>query len=468
MHTSVFSRPLRGLLLGCVMMVGAGLGLSAANPVPAVLPLPEELFPQLKPILAGALTQSPQMLQRNLDLVQAESTRISTASSLLPSAGGSVSYGRQTAATKGGVPNDSDGISYSFSLGQPVFHWGTLRAQVQSAKIGVLIAEKNFVEAYRQLALQIRSQYLSLVIKKMGLRNAEYALSMATSALALQEEKLRTGTISPGEILSARFGLEEATLGRDRTLADLQQGLRLFSRMTGQAALKIEDIPEQIKSLGEPSLRSTTMPLVGRFVGGDLKNMPQAQVYQYYLQQSDLAYKVAKYRLYPKIGFGASYLLGSNTNVIGNSVSQSFTTTKSFSIGANWTIFDGFANKGSKMSVLATKRNYEIQYENYLRSASEQATELERQIDFSARALKLAESRRSIQAGSMEFAEAQFKQGTAGEQAVAATRQGLYQADLSANMARAELISRWTEFLSTLNLDPAMQSLPAKYLRHAK
>lgn len=451
-------------------MLSAGAGLRAEGPAQGGLPLPEELYPQLKTILTAALTQSPQMLQRNLDIAQAEANKISVTSQQLPNLGGSISYSRSTNAISSVASSKSqaDGIYYGFSVGQALFQWGTLRAQTESAKIGVLIAEKNLVEAYRQLALQIRLQYLGLIIKKQSLRNAEHWLGMATVSLALEEEKLRIGTISPGEILPPRMLLEEATLARDRAAADLAQGLRLLARMAGLPMMSAAEVPDQIKPLGQPSLRAFTGPMVGKFMSGDVQKAPQAQIYRHYLEQTDLAYKVAKYRLYPKFSLSGGYSLNNATSVTGDTLTQAAYTSQYISVTGSWTIFDGFSTKASKMSVLVTKRTYQMQYENYLRTATEQAQDLERQLDFSARAMRLADTRRDMQAGSKELAAEEFQRGVIGERAVAISQQSFNQADLSANMARAELIGKWAEFLSALNLDPAIQSLPAKYLRHAK
>jgi outer membrane protein TolC len=432
--------------------------------------LVEDLFPQLKPILEKALTQSTQMLQRNIDIAQSEVNKLMSDSALLPSVGSSVSYATSTAAvsTNTDISSRASGLYYSVSIGQPVFYWGTIRAQSQIAKIGIEIAEKNFAEAYRLLAVNIRAQYTGLITRKVNLRNSEFGLKLSQSNLAIEEERLRNGRISPGAIILPQLSVEEARLGRDRAAAGLEQGIRAFCQLTGLEKLEVTAIPDELSLGGLYYSADFARPLLARFLNADAANTLQAQIYRDYIQQANLSYKIARFRLYPKIGMSAGYSLSNSTSASQGFVSQAGVTSQAINVTASWTIFDGFATKGSKRSALLTKRTYEQQLESYLRTTADQITDLEHQLEFAARAMKLSDTRRDIQANAVRLVEQDRLHGVGTQITVDSTRAASYQTDLNAYMVRAEFLSRWAEFLSALNLDPALHNIPARFLSHAK
>lgn len=455
-------------LAGFIAMVFALPGLMAQPAGSA--PLAEDLFPQLKPIMEKALTQSSSMLLRNIELAQAEANKVISASALLPNVGGFSNYYSNTA-----TPSDnpegksrSSGLGYSLNVSQPIFWWGTLKAGKDVAEIGIKVAEKNFAEAYRLLAVSIRAQYTGLIVRKLSLRNAEFGLKLAQSGLVIEEERLRTGAISAGGIILPRLAIDEARLGRDRAEAVLDQSIRAFCLLTGLETLDVASIPDDLTLPGLFYDTDYTKPLLAKFLSTDIENTLQAQITRDYIQQANLNYKIAKYRLYPKFGMSAGYSLSNSATVTNNLATQAGLTSQNFNITASWSIFDGFATKGVKRSTLLTKRTYEKQLETYLRTTGDQVTDLERQLNFAARAMKLADTRRDIQAGAIKLVEQDLLRGVGSQLTVDSTRAASYQSDLSAIATRAEFLSRWAEFLSALNLDPALKNLPARYLSHAK
>ncbi len=467
MFTRNFHSIFRELACGIALLLTLpGLRAQPAGSAPLV----EDLFPQLKPILEKALTQSSQMLMRNIDLAQAEANKVMSDAALMPSVGSYVSYSTSTAAVSANtdVSSRASGIYYGVSLSQPVFYWGTIKAQADIAKIGVKVAEKNFAEAYRLLAVNIRAQYTGLIIKKLSLRNAEFGLKLSQSALAIEEERLRTGRISPGGIIAPRLAVDEARLGRDRAEAGLDQGIRYFCLSTGLEKLDPASIPDDLVLPGLFYDTAYTKPMVARFLSTDIENTLQAQINRDYIQQANLNYKIARFRLYPKIGMSAGYSLSNSTSASQNTVTQAGVTSQSINVTASWTIFDGFATKGAKRSTLLTKRNYEKQLETYLRTTADQVSDLERQLNFAARAMKLSDTRRDIQGSAVKLVEQDLVRGVGSQLTVDSTRAVSYQTDLNAIAVRADFLSRWAEFLSALNLDPALKNLPARYLSHAK
>ena len=169
----------RKLLLASVLALGVAgaVGQETALP-PAPLPtaagaLPEDLLPALKPILVRAIERSPEQIRRAIEIEQAEARVYVSRAAMLPNLGGYGRYAVNRAATASAVSsatNNSSGFFYDVGLSQPVYHWGALKAQADIDRIGAKIAAREYAEAARLLAAQVRKSYLELVAKKAALR----------------------------------------------------------------------------------------------------------------------------------------------------------------------------------------------------------------------------------------------------------------------------------------------------------
>lgn len=423
----------------------------------------EEIFPQLKPILEKAMSQSPQLLVRNLEIAQAEAAHIMTRSALLPRLDSSIYYSTNTTSVsqQTSVSSKSDGLFYSVSLSQPLFQWGTLKAQVDASKIGIEIARKNVAEAYRLLSVTIRQQFMGLVVRKNARRVATENLRIAEAALEIEEERLRTGRISPGEIIGSRLAVEEARIALERAEADFLQILRLFSRYSGEtlADAVIPDTVQVNSALYSTDRAHATLEF---FEAAGIDDLLPLQVLQAQIKQADLNYKVAKYRLFPKFSISATASQSNSTNASLNSVNQVGINSQNVNLQAVWSIFDGFATSGAKMSALATRRSNERQFDLMRQVSLDQARDLERQLRYSARAVKLADTRRALAEDAMNRSKDNLSRGLGTQKDVDAATAGFLGSDFSALQQRVDLLNRWAEFLSLTARDPALSHLPAR------
>lgn len=426
----------------------------------------EEVFPQLKPILEKAMAQSPQVLMRALDINQAEAAFIMTRSSLLPRLDVSYYYSSNTTAVTDvkDVESKSSGLFYNISLSQPLFQWGTLKAQTDSAQIGVKIAEKNFAEAYRLLAVTIRQQYGVLILRKAGLKIAAESLRLAQENLAVDEERLRNGRISPGEIIGPRLSVDEARISVERAESDLLAAKRSFSRFTGQAVLDDDAIPDTMPV--DPNYYSIdrATPVLDFFTAAGIDDMLPLQVIQAQIKQADLNYKVAKFRLYPKISVSANLSQSNQTSASTSSVSQIGIESRTLNVMAVWSIFDGFATTGAKRSALTSKRTSERQLEMMRQLYSDQARDLERQIRYSARTVQLYDTRRALSEDAVKRTRDNLQRGLSTQKEVDAATMSFLSSDYSALSQRLDLLNKWTEFLSLIGSDNTLKILPARYL----
>ncbi|MGH7955723.1 MAG: TolC family protein, partial [Opitutaceae bacterium] len=225
--------------------------------------MPEDVLPELKEILRTALQQSPQVFLAAIDLERGEAARIQANSFRWPNLGASFNYANNQEAISGNTSTESraSGLFYSISLGQSLFHWGALKNQSAIGRISLLIAEKNYAEAYRALAVTLRQSYLELVMKKARLRHARHAFKRAESDLDVL--KRNASQVSPSLISGRELDLREARLELDRVEAEFTAGRRKLARFAGLAELPEDKIADELpKPAYVPALASSITAMV--------------------------------------------------------------------------------------------------------------------------------------------------------------------------------------------------------------
>ena len=428
-------------------------------------PLPEDLIPGLRPILVSALAQSPQMISHDIDIARAEGERISDRAGMLPSLGTNVQYGNNTTTSSystGTNSSSSEGFLYNAYANQPIYHWGALKAQADIGKIGVRIAERNYAEAYRQLIVSVRAQFMTLIARKIGLRNATYGLQQTEEALAAAKEKIKAKTLPPGGDIGLQMAVDDARLNRDKMVEDLEYSARVFALSIGQANFGIENIPYEIpRPAYAPEI---TTELVQQFVREKgAKTYAIANLHDQ-LKQADLSYRIAKVGLLPMIGFSAFYSQQATASVGPGYLQQYITQTRNFNIQANWSIFDGLATRGRKLSALSSRRTSERALRTTVDQTIAQVNDLEKQLEFSWRGLNLAQQRRDMAEGGLNGTIDYVKRGLVSANDINAARMGLYQAELALAAARGDFLNQWSTFVSTLCVDPMLDVIPKRYL----
>ena len=197
----------------------------AASPAVNDLVLPEKIYPQLDGILKRAVQQSPQMLNRMLDLEIAENNRVIARSNLLPGVSGAYSYYESSddRADLNGRVNVAK-IYYNFSATQPIFYWGERRNSARMGEIQQKIAQGSYRDGYRLLAQEIRGQFLQLIVRKTYLDRTRLTLKYRQDSLKAAEDRFAKKEISDADIFSGAHG------SRTRPDRDGAQQLRLRRR----------------------------------------------------------------------------------------------------------------------------------------------------------------------------------------------------------------------------------------------
>lgn len=458
----------RATLFAALVFASASLGFAQVDGLRAYRL--EEVFPQLGPIIEKAMQQSPQMLQKASEITLAEGNYLQARSSLLPRADGLIYYATNTTSVSQGssASSKNDGIFYSMSLYQPLFQWGTLKAQTDYSRIAVQLAEKNYAEAYRLLAVSVRQHYLTLIVRKASLKIAADNLRVAQAALDVELERLRSGSISEGEAMGPRLAVDEARLAFERAEHDLGQARRSLSRLSGQPEIKDDEIPSSIPISQEYYGADRAAPQLDFFGAAGVDDTLPLQMLHAQLQQTELNYKIAKFRLFPKLALVGSISQSNTTNATQSSVSQVGVNSQSLNVQATWSIFDGFATSGAKMSALASKRSTERQIDAQRRAMLDQARDLEAQLRLGSRAVRLADTRRYLAEDLMKRADENLRRGVGTQKDLDLATASFNSADINAMGQRADLLTRWAEFISLTGGDALLARLPARYSKSNK
>lgn len=452
------------------LLVGMALGMTAQAEVPGVAgSMPEDSLPGLKTALETAVKQSPQMLARSLDVVQAEAGRYANDVGLWPNLNASGGYGINGGRTSDPPSSSrSSGVSYGVNIGQSIFQWGAVKARSDIGKLALQVAEHQYAEAYRSLVGTLRLQYLALVTKKVALRNFRFQLEIAGKNIATLEEKLKDGTVSEGEVISPRLSLQESQLEFARQTQDYEYSKQMFVRLAGLTDLPDDSIPGE---LARPQYTAAVADtVVETFRRGGPEATVQGQIYLMSVKQNDLNYRIVRTGLLPKFSLGANYNLSNSTSFSAAGASTTQGASYGFGLNGNWPLFDGFATKGGKISALATKRATERQLQTYLETTGDQVQNMRRQIEFVAQVVDLDEQRRALAADAVRRAKLEFDEGTVSQTTLDALTVNFNGSDLTATVARVDYLNRWSDFVSLTGADPILNLLPSRYFnpRHGK
>jgi outer membrane protein TolC len=450
------------LLAALSLVLFAGAPLRADAP-PVDGTMPEDLLPGLTPILKAAVERSPTSISASISLASSEAAEYSNASNLWPKLSASTSYLVSDESISRGATSTAKGFNYGLNLNQPVFQWGAYRNQKLIGDLGVKIAQKQFADAYRLLAVAIREQYMALVGKRIALRNAQFNLRLSQEALQAQQARFDAGSSSQAELGNFRMSVEQAQLDSDRAEEDLSYTKRVFTRLVGLDDLSDESIPLELPHPEYNAGLADTV-LTG-FVGEGIESTFQNEVYAMELRQQDLNYKIASVNLLPKVNAAASYSYSNQTSVSETTISQVGVQQESYSIAAGWSIFDGFATRGAKLSALASKRLTERQRQSYIDSTIDQISDLRKQVGFSSRAMALAEVHNALIADEVKRLGQDKVLGYASQATIDSGVLNLYSTEFLMAAARSDYLGRWTEFVSLAGIDPALANLSSRYAR---
>lgn len=452
--------PIRSIILA-VVSVGLISAAGAQVPDNTALPLPENYFPTLKTILVGAMQLSPQMLAQNSAEAVAEGNRIVARSGQLPTVGGYFNYYPYERDTRIGrsEPLRSERLLYGINVVQPVYHWNILRNNSRIGQLQLEIARNQTAEAYRLMVQEIRRQFLQLIVIKAGVQQARFNERIARDSQKTAQSNVDAQTLAPGSMFDYNVALDRAVLAADRAQDDYDSRRRLLGKLCGTPPLTDDQVPNAI-----PEIDFKPAPLKSMLA--DVTGKKEMESYgleslRYQSEIERMNYHNAKVRLRPQLNtvVGLSQDQQSYTADVG----QKYGVQQLYAgIQISWSIFDGFATRGSKASSLARRRQIERSIETASADLQDEAQTELRQVEFSSRDLELANRMLRTSQSSVAIRKDDIKRGLASESDLNPTLYNFYSAQIDAYSARADFLMKIVAFLSTIHADPALANLPRK------
>jgi outer membrane protein TolC len=425
--------------------------------------MPEDLMPSLRPLLKEAVERSPTTITASIALAQAEASSYQESSSLWPHVSGSADYAYSRESVSVGPPSTSSGLFYSLGVNQAIFQWNAYRNQAKIGQLGEKVAQRQFAEAYRNLATLVREQYMGLIGKKLFLRNSRFFQKTSEEALDAEQARFEAGAASEADLQGFKISLEETKLAADRAQEDYDYGKRLFTRLVGIDMIRDDDIASVIPHPEYSAALADTV--LSGFVGNGIESTFQNEVYKMMLKQQDLTYSIAKVTMLPKFGASASFSYSTATSAAATSIEQVKYLSESASIAASWDIFDGFSTRGAKLSALAGKRQYERIRQTYLDTTIDTISDMRHQLGFSSRAMALAELHDALIEAEVKRLGEDRNLGYGSQATIDAGIVNQNATQYNMDQARADYLGRWTDFISLAGIDPAIENLPQRYVR---
>lgn len=418
--------------------------------------LPETVFPTLDQVLQQALSKSPRMVLRELDLRIARGDLLQAKSGLYPSVGGFYSQ-METQDKREDLPGqtlDTSKTYYNVSLTQPVFHWGERRNNAKLGEIRASIARKQYGEAYRQLALEIRSAYLNLIGTKAHLASARFSRALADEALKSGEVRVAGGAIAEGEIFPLRIAAEQAALAVETHESNLIYAKQHYAVLTGLPEPADDEIPDSIPLLEH--VRSDMDDMLASFLGQAEPMTPSTEIMRRQIDIEKLNYANTRKRLLPKLNFTVGLSQDEQSYTL-NLAQKYGLQSKYVALQVNWSIFDGFATRGAVASALARRRQAEENFRQSIDNLQYQAQSAARNVKLAYRQMAINDRLLDSSLQFLNFRRDRFKEGAASEADVNNAQAGYNSALVSATGARQNYLMKVAEFVSMIARDPVMQ-----------
>jgi len=451
------------LVLALVFTTGA-----AAQTGDVTGTMPEDYLPELKTILELAFRRSPQVVAAEFERAVSEAKVEVANASRLPSVNGNLSYAiNQTAISSNTSSQTRDnGLFYSLGVTQALFHWRALKNQTDAARINLLVAQKSYDLAARELGTIVRKAYLALIVEKARLRQVEDIIRVMRDDLAVVAEKRERGTVSPAVYEGDKLRLREVQLEVARAAAEFDANCRRFARLVGMGAFVPSAVPDQIpKPAFSPDLAAAMTASVLR---DGAKGSLEWEIYDLRVQEAIKRHEIERVRLYPKFFASAGFSLENSTNVNGNSVNQQGIQRRTVSVYAQWNIFDGFATRGAVREALANRRVQERRLTIEVEGVLQNVQILERSLKLDAEQLDLSEIRHSLALESKRRAAEEFGLGNQAKGDIERAENGVRQADAKNQESRATFLGRWSEFVALAGTDPALKPIATRHDREKK
>lgn len=438
-------------LFGCAALAVALSPLSATRTVEGLGKLPEEVFPDLKNILEKSMDTSPRILVAQLRRLEAEALSQASHSNIYPNV-------RAHGTVTGNLEDRSDlkdlqtrvNTVFGVTASQGLFHWGALEAQREIGRIRYELEQGNSYLAYQDIAREIRTAYLNLVLDKMLLDQNKTDLELAETLLRRDEENFQKRLISEDQWKTLQLNHKESILRSQRTRNLTEDRLRLFRLLTGIEDFSMDRLPQFFPEI---QVADRTINMLKQQLSL-LENEAITPIHRYNLelaiQEEEL--RALRANLLPKVDLEA----GIHQDWLNSANSDANVRRLSFFAGirVNWNIFDGFKTRYDKLANSHKTRRLQEEKSDLLASRRNKAITLLNELDFFTQTLAISQERFALQRKEFERQERELKEGRISQSGFLQASYGFQGQRIALAEARMNYLIQWAEFVSFFELDP--------------
>jgi len=375
----------QGLEVPAERAAGGGDGLRA------ILTLPESQDPVLRSIIERALKQSPRVMDQNLRVLIDDAAVLQAKSLTYPRV-----YAFFEAQARQEVREDLPGTNnafktfYGLEARQPVFYWNSLRNQVRIAEIQRLISLDSIEDARRAMVLEIRQQYLGLVVRQLEFRQAQDAQKRGEKRQSVNDEQAGRGEISAQVQADLRLAVDQGKIALVRAERSLARAQTDFVLLTGIKDFDFTTLPTTVPAapLEIEALRPAGAEVSRASAGAPPALLARAQREK---EAAELAYKVQKVRLLPRLDLTAG-LTQEEVSYSANVGNKVGVEARYVGVRVSWDIFDGFSTRAGKRRTQAELRQKEMALERVATAASRQVREQWDDLELAQQELYLLEA----------------------------------------------------------------------------
>lgn len=323
---------------------------------------PEEIFPELAPLLEAASKNAPELRVRRAQIEEREGQAISRGaernSSLRLHSRMMGGYEQRFYINEDNAPQDrQDGrpvatVDASLWWEKPIFAWGNFERYARYGELGVEAAELDLAEAVRVQLNEVRATFLRWQMAEQQLRILEENVGVATQIVEAQRQLFDAGRVSEQRFLELEARLLETEESRAFFARERQYFRARLVGLVGDeslvAAVGVVEVPDF--SLPEGATEADWITVLQ----SQGSSRPGVERERRYAQQDATWAEIVDKNQRPTVDLVAG--LVSNRLDSADISNTTLRVVGYVGLQIRWNIFDGRRSEGERMAALARKR----------------------------------------------------------------------------------------------------------------
>jgi outer membrane protein len=247
--------------------------------------------------------------QAALSIKNAQLTQQGNEWSRYPSVNASVGAGMQLGRSIDPTSNSFNSRNFGYNNGNlnfnvPIFNGFRIQNSIKQSQLDVKAAEADAEQAVQNLALNVASAYLQVLLTEEQLENAKKSIALSQDQLVRLEKLIKVGT----QPENSRFDVQAKIAGDEQRIVTTKNQVD-FSYLNLKQLLLLDmdyDLKLEKPSVVLPSEVTPENLLAKELYASAITRLPQARAGDLRLQSAKYGIEIAKAQLLPTLGLGGS------------------------------------------------------------------------------------------------------------------------------------------------------------------